>query len=48
MSTSILALGWVFAWTGVSPLAGTAMTGEMHIISFIDQRNVIIHANAFN
>ncbi len=44
MSTSILALGLVLVWTGVSLLAGTAMASEIHIISFIDQRDVIIHA----
>jgi len=43
MSTSILALGWVLAWTGVSLLAGTAMAGEMRIISFIDRPEIIIH-----
>ncbi len=28
MSTSILALGWDLAWTGVGLLAGTVMAGE--------------------
>lgn len=39
MSTSILALGWVLAWTGVSLLAGTAMAGEMRIISLLTGYN---------
>ena len=45
ISNSILALGWVLAWTGVSLLADTAMAGEMGIIRFIDQPEVIIHSN---